>query len=555
MDEPARKRRKTSSPLERASSPLRKPPRRPSFASPTKASLARNYPNLLSSRPTSAGSPIRPNSRGDILARGKQARTYVLSETDTQEESSQDVFQEETSEKIAGAQQRAPYVGSATPRARKGTGQRRAGTPTGGLEDDEPDLPTTPSQRGLEEQDGPRRGVLFSSPSKRPPRAKGPVKQSPLRPKAPPAQRTAPELQVVDGQDAGAQDTAEKREPPDPELERRKHEKARLQREMEELEAQVSRCTEEIVKEQNRDGIQPLLSYERSDLSEFILKVSGADTKVEETTPISSLLCSFLPFSTTIQSRPRTSKDKPIPSHRPIELANPIPYLEMFTSFEISTQLSLPRGKVFPSSNRVHQKHVIDIVGPQKLLTVQISVVIDALANEIIDMHILRLSPWAERELGTLLRAKGKENDIGNACWAIESYWQIAKKRAQYWRRCETEFAHLRIGQTSDDTENIRPQAKETRIVPRKDLYRHLGRDTLILQDKFVILKLNWRIAFDWTGEAESDVSVETAFPNVWTEADTAKTFKRVPETFTSLLHTRGVFEATRVMAALLFAQ
>jgi hypothetical protein len=465
------------------------------------------------------------------------------------------VLQDETSEEIAGAQLRPPYVGSTTPRARKETEQRRAGTPTGGLEDDEPDLPTTPSQIGLEEQDGPRRGVLFSSPSKRPPRAKGPVKQSPLRPKAPPTQRTAPELQVVDGQDAGAQLVAEKREPPNPELERRKQEKIRLQREMEELEAQVSRCTEEIVKEPTRDGIQPLLPSERSDLSDFVLKVSGADTKVKEITPISSLLCSFLPFSTTIPSPPRQNESKPVPSHRPVELADPIPYLEMFTSFKISTQLSLPRGKVFPSSNRVHQKHVIDIVGPQKLLTAQISIIIDTLANEIIDMHILRLSPWAERELGTLLRAKAKENDIGNACWAIESYWQIARQRAQYWRRCETEFAHLRTGQTSDDTENIHPQAKKTKTASRKDLYRHLGRDTLVLQDKFVLMKLNWRIAFDWTGEAESDVSVETAFPNVWNEADTAKTFKRVPETFVSLLQTRGVFEATRVMAALLFAQ
>lgn len=44
---------------------------------------------------------------------------------------------------------------------------------------------------------------------------------------------------------------------------------------------------------------------------------------------------------------------------------------------------------------------------------------------------------------------------------------------------------------------------------------RHLGRDTLVLQDAHVVLKLSWRIGFDWTGEAESNVAVEPAFPRV----------------------------------------
>jgi hypothetical protein len=41
----------------------------------------------------------------------------------------------------------------------------------------------------------------------------------------------------------------------------------------------------------------------------------------------------------------------------------------------------------------------------------------------------------------------------------------------------------------------------------------------------------------------------------VWIEADAANTFAKVPETFASLLQSRGAFEATKVMTALLFAQ
>lgn len=230
----------------------------------------------------------------------------------------------------------------------------------------------------------------------------------------------------------------------------------------------------------------------------------------------------------------------------------------MFTSLNFSTQLSLPRSKVLPASRRVHQKHTIDITGPQKLLTAQVAITIDALAHEVIDMHVLHLPPWAERELGSFIRARAQENDISNAAWAMDSYWDIAKKRAQYWRKCETTFSHLLAGRSNEDAENDVSKAKAKTAktgMSRKDLNRNLGRDTLVLQDKHVLLKLNWRIGFDWTGEAESDVDVEAAFPKVWSETDTGASLKKVPETFASLLRTKGAFEATRIMVALLFSQ
>ena len=265
MDEPARKRRRTNSPQEerdRQSSPLRKPPRRPSFASPTKASLARNYPDLL--RPTSAGPASRLSSRGDVLSRGKQARAFVLGETDARPDDIpiDDAAREaaiESAEGRASAQ-------NTTPRARQ-VGPRAAPATTGALDEDEPELPPTPSQRGFEEQDGPRRGVLFSSPSKRPPRMKDPVKQSPLRPKAQPT-RTLDFTTAVENLDENdtTQVLPQKSQPPDPEIEKRKQEKGRLQRELELLEAQVSRCTDEIAREQQRAPDQVLQGTERNEL-------------------------------------------------------------------------------------------------------------------------------------------------------------------------------------------------------------------------------------------------------------------------------------------------
>ncbi|KAL1799779.1 hypothetical protein ACET3X_000121 [Alternaria dauci] len=502
MNEPPAKRRRTISPDEQTSSPLRKPPRRPSSVSPTKASLARNYPGLMSSSPLKV-SPRR-NRQGGLSARHG-------------------------------------------PRGREESGSGLPG-------DNEPELPGTPSRNGLEYSKPPRRGILFSSPSKRPPRVKDPVKQPPPSSRAPAVQPDDITGPVEDGPvEDVTKEVVQKKQPLDPEIERRKQEKARLQREVEELEAQVSRCIDEVVKEQRRGPEDSLRPPERDSLKKFISGISGSDRRPEKPASVSSLLCSFLPFAALSVPPPRPKQaEKPVPSHRPVEVADPLPYLEMFTSLSFSTQLSLPSGKIFPASQRVHQNHTIDVVGPQKLLTAQVSITIDALAHEIIDMHLLRISPWAERELGTFIRARALERDLGNASWAMDSYWRIARKRAQHWHKCESSFAHLLVGRAAEDTENT----SSVKSITRKDLSRNLGRDTLILQDKHVLLKLNWRIGFDWTGEAESDVTVEAAFPQVWSETDDgAAAFKKIPQTFASLVRTKGAFQATRVMVALLFSQ
>ena len=174
------------------------------------------------------------------MARGKQARAFVLGDTDAQPGSEQD----------------------ATPR---GQNANSRGVPEDtGNEDSE--LPATSSQQGLDEQDQPRRGVLFSSPSKRPPRSKNALAQS-SNPKAPAVQSDDITKIVEDGPaEEDTQEAVEKRQSPDPELERRKQEKAKLQREVEELESQVSRCVDEIVKEQRRGPNEVLQPQEHRSL-------------------------------------------------------------------------------------------------------------------------------------------------------------------------------------------------------------------------------------------------------------------------------------------------
>jgi len=565
-------------------SPLKQRPRRPSFASPTKSSLARNYPDLFPGprpeRPSSLGlGTSNTNERVDFLARGKEARAFVMGEKDKQAKSRPEkAANGEESQAATGAlQPRVSEQGDITPRARRKTAQPKPLT-MGNVSEEEPDLPTTPSQRPLEEQDTPRRGALYSSPSKRPPRLKDPIKPSPLKARAPAVQHDLSERPLDEPIEQEVADpTAETRDKkhPDPELERRRQGRTRLRRELKELESQVSQCTEEIEKVQKQSATHVLQPAERDALVDFINKIALPDAGAEEehTPLVTSLLCSFLPFSTRLNPPPKSkqAQQKPVASHRPLDLDDPLPYLEMFTDFKLSTRPDLPLGRVFPSSSRVHQKHVIDIVGPQKLLVVTLSIIIDTLSNTIVDLKVLRLPSWADRELGTFMRARAEEKDLGNACWAVGSYWDITKKRAEFWHRCETSFAHLIPGRTSEDMEN-QTQVTAGKIIARKDLNRHLGRDVITLEDQHVLLKIKWRITFDWTGEAESEVHVEPAVPQVCksntlcprrclltrdlgAEADSNDSFKKIPETFTSLLQSKGVFAATKTMVALLFAE
>ncbi|KAF1959788.1 hypothetical protein CC80DRAFT_405926 [Byssothecium circinans] len=554
----------TKAAFDRASSPLRKPPRRPSFASPTKASLARNYPSLLPQpRPSSSGSAVAgQNGYGHIHAKGREARAYILGDKDTQSSSRQETENgEDHSHAIAAAEQaRTQESQNVTPRAQRTGTYKKAITNGGIIRNDDADLPMTPSQRALEEHDTPRRGILYSSPSKRPQKLKSMAKQSPLRPKAAPVQQNESEMLPDGPVENGEAEVENKktREPPNSELEQRRREKNRLAKELKDLENQVSRCTEEIGKIGAQSATHVLTPAEREDLIAFINKIgkTGSDAKEEQTPSISSLLCSFLPFSTRVVPPPKSGQpqQKPVASHRPLELDDPLPYLEMFTDFKITTQLNLLPGRVSQSSNRVHQMHIIDITGPQKLLTASISVVIDILTNTIIDLEIQKLSSWAERELGMYMRKKAQEQDLGNASWAMGSYWEISRKRAEYWHRCETSFARLIPGRTSNDRENA-PQTSTGKTVARKDINRHLGRDVLVLEDQHVVMKISWKIGFDWTGEAESDIGVKAAVPEVWTEADSDNSFRKIPETFNSLLQSKGAFAATKTMIALIFAE
>ncbi|KAF2730791.1 hypothetical protein EJ04DRAFT_29784 [Polyplosphaeria fusca] len=270
MDEPPAKRIRTSPPDDRArtSSPLKKAPRRPSYSSPTKASLARFNPNLL---PRQSATASKPDDRGGILNRGKRVLSYIMGGSEEEQpepgsriEAGQD---EESLPTVAGAeQQRASNAQNVTPRARRT--DRRIKVPLGQLQEEEAELPTSPLGGTSSRPDTPRRGVLWSSPSKRPPRARSTAAASPLQ------KRTRDETvrKEVAGPEDGTegqngdqvdQSAQKPKQAFDPEVQKKKHERDRLLNELRDLEKEVASCTRVIKEELDRPAAQILHPRDR----------------------------------------------------------------------------------------------------------------------------------------------------------------------------------------------------------------------------------------------------------------------------------------------------
>ncbi|KAF2712191.1 hypothetical protein K504DRAFT_452418 [Pleomassaria siparia CBS 279.74] len=554
MDEPARKRRRTTPPEERErySSPLKEPPRRPyfqessplkksakrppSFASPTKASLARVNPTLLSTLATT-----RRNGRGEGLNKVKQAvQTEYNGTKDRMNVDGGPVVQShELVQASAGAEQQNVFqLRNTMPRSQRMT----TSSPTDLEEEDETALQ---SVRTSMHQDSLPGDAMFSSPSKRPSLGKVTTNDPLLNPivqqrhkgkRARPLDEPVANENPRDG-------PRERRQPPDPELEKRMREKKQLSIELERLEVEVKECAEVIGQLEDLSHIEGKYS-QRDTLIAFINQISNSDASAEVTQKpvLSNLLCSFLPF--TVHNIPsphvKSTQQKPVYSHCPLELEDPLPCLKLFTSLDFTSQVR-PSGK----SGR-HRKHTINITDATKLLNVIVTPVINSTTQEVIHLSI-ELPPWAERDLGDFMSRRAQEKDLSTVCWALGSYWELSKRRAELWHRCETTFAHLMPGRTNGDGH------KTTQHLTRKDLRRHLGRNVLIFEDKHVVLNINWRVTFDWTGEAESEISVHSALPKVWSEADNENSLQKIPEMFNTLVQKRGAFGAIQIVVMLLF--
>ncbi|OMP81865.1 hypothetical protein BK809_0006174 [Diplodia seriata] len=633
MAEPSPKRRRTSvePPVVtengdfRPRNALRRtPPRRASFLSPTKASLARGNPEVLSRRASAASAATEPDEPSRSPSRGQRALAYVLGESQQNPDLPSEGNNATASMQPDGSDQRRRSIGGRLlptrdvlqAAAADQLAHESAAQAERRVAEMEDDLPTYPKGSPAARPDLPPPEGLFSSPSKKARRNKslGQRLSSPFKPRELPlrsesagkstnASADNPGLageELVRDEGRHVQESQQAMDPavlenrPSPIVAKvevglkekeKENEKNRLEKQLYKMQEEVRQYEREI--ELGRIAPEEGSAEDISALISLITKAdSSASLSKPEVPSLSSLLSAFLPLAKPIRppSPQLEEPKKPLPSHEPVELDNPLPYLRLFTAFEYSS-------KVDVSQDGGHQIHFIGMRSPDSALHLDLRLAADPTTQSVSKLDIEWLSPWASHDLGIWIKMRAAENDVGAICWATESYYDLATKRAKCWAHCHRNFArlldhgppvqneqrgsnrpvqrggaHQEVPTSSnlleEETEEVSGIGNnlvvgdgEERPIKKMELLYSLGRESITLRNKQVMLKVSWKIRFDWTGEAESVVGADVALPGIWREADDRGSLRKIPTTFDKLVVEMGVFEATKTMVGLLFKE
>ncbi|XP_044719011.1 uncharacterized protein HRG_07576 [Hirsutella rhossiliensis] len=625
MDESAPKRRRVSSGIAAArtsgqgATPEASGSRRarPSFASPTKASLSRHNPEILEKR--RSASPAKPPARRASDAGSDQSLSDILTaRPDT------------TADNVAVSEPDRSYNEMRQGEAGPSSG-RSVRTVRGGLAAAPRRSPAKPQPRPLpppaaEGEDelnpfightlrrSPNTGVSIPPPpepelppavpdalSSTPPRG---IHSSPSRPPPEPSKKPG----------AVARDrhrtTARSQKPPrdlalDPTtnharqvpafnpLAARLKERDGLREEIARLRSDLKTASEEnerlrlmqtsgrIVAPTNEEGVVDLLhrclvSQQEAPRSALSHQLMQAVLNPMGLLPFGRLSLAAAPPAAADQEDLESIK-----SHHPVSMTadKELPYLELFSQFSVMSSIAV----LAPKPNQpLRQRRLVtlrsrDVPG---LFTAKLEIVVNAMNLSIVELAVTALEPSAKYELepfadkvcsGSCNRTM--QRNVGILSWAMGEWYRVATLRAQFWSRLDrslgsrkrllesvAEAWEARRQRQREGSAEFDDDAKKQRACNRADLIRFLGQRSFEIEvpagaglDDTSSLRLEWKIDFDWTGEAQSKVAVLVGLPGKWREADGRGVFGRLPTLFDDLV--RGgqePEEAVRTVAALL---
>ena len=442
--------------------------------------------------------------------------------------------------------------------------QRAPNVPTSGMgigEDGEPSLPSTPSQSGLEPPRERPKGLLFSSPSRRPRRKKrSSVKSSPLKfpdvPPDPPSQIQKSSIAQL-GPRRYIANTP--KPPPTPEEVRLLEVQNRLggmETQLQDIEDKVLRqllvssWQQEGSKEvkytakQNKEAVQRIAKIVQ--LREELLQIQATqsidhdqarveetDRKVASPTPssLTQQLAHFLPFS--IKPRPPEPR-APSPKEKDVDQVLDLDTLQTAgTPFTVTTSNTV----LLPHTldNSLLQRQDVTISTPQQLLICDLQLTANITTQRISHLDILALSSWAEPELGSWLRQSCENMEVAALGRAFGRYWEVARLRGKCWISCKQDFNNL----VANAPESNSP-------------FLHLGMQDLVLARSGVQLKVTWRISLRDQGEVESHTSACPRFPATW-HPEANSELAKIGDAFVMLVEDRGIPEAIGMICKVVF--
>jgi hypothetical protein len=422
----------------------------------------------------------------------------------------------------------------------------------------EPELPPTPIPRGISDPVAttPPAGI-HSSPSKRARRSRAlgeKLKSSPLKPRNPPPQEPSQE-RIPDSYPESTRSSTEKGKAtevstrrrsarftvtPDPYAEKKAARNALL-KELQQLQADVALANQENERlRQNQESrkrrAQPAPNVD--EVVALLQRSTAAPPKPEvRASSISKSVNSFLPFSSRRRLPVHSAIDlsKPVPSHRPLEVDDPLPYLKAFSALTYKSTITLlpaERTQSDSSSQDIErpilQHHLINASHPSGLFSARILMTVDTSTLRVKEIDIPTFDPSAEKELGTFVRDRvsGKDaigKDINVICWAMSRWSEVAIKRARFWHVIQNELQTPEARQRSLKKLGKKPRRKvveedddedERQKPTRKELLCHMGRTSMEIVNEEVELLVSWGIGFDWTGDVENCISADVRVPS-----------------------------------------
>lgn len=232
-----------------------------------------------------------------------------------------------------------------------------------------------------------------------------------------------------------------------------------------------------------------------------------------------------------------------IRSHHPVQMtaAEELPFLQVFTPFDVtSTLVTLPKES---DKSALHQRFGITLRSRHApgLFNARMDVEVEAMSLTITSLDVRSLEPAARPELASFLRRicegdcnRSMQHNVGIASWAMAEWLRVAEERARFWVQLDR---RTRSKKALRDVSSNARKGKRSRKVDGEggagggandsggggattaaELMRFMGQQGLdvalpLAKGKESKLRLEWKIEFDWTGEAQSKLAVLAGVP------------------------------------------
>ncbi|KAM0421072.1 hypothetical protein ACHAPT_011143 [Fusarium lateritium] len=264
-------------------------------------------------------------------------------------------------------------------------------------------------------------------------------------------------------------------------------------------------------------------------------------------------------------SVPVEDKQTEIKSHHPVSLTaeEELPYLELFSPFSISSNIAVLPAEV---DQPLKQLHAITFRSREipGVFTARMDMVVSATDLAILDLNVTALEPSSKPELGPFVEKicagdcnRSMQKNVGVLSWAMGEWLRVAVDRAELW--CQLEASLGSKDGVSESTSQMRARKSRRRksdeededsefthveSVNKADLIRYMGQQHFDIsipqndtEDSGVVMRLEWKTEFDWTGEAESKLAVLMGVPGKWHQMDERGSLGKIPKLFGELVH------------------